>query len=182
MEYKHKQEAQQQDLSKMNRVLEKKATTDPLTGLYNRLYFNGQLKEELGRHNRYESPFCLIIFDVDDFKVINDTLGHVSGDYVLEELAALLSFEIRQTDILARWGGEEFVILVVENPLEAAITLAEKVRSKIEKHPFSIDKKVTCSFGVTQYRFDEEATECIIRADRALYKAKKTGKNKVCTA
>ncbi len=178
-EYKRTQKKQQADLARMNEVLEKKATTDTLTGLYNRQFFNTQLKDELTRYKRYTSPFCLVIFDVDDFKTINDTLGHVSGDHVLEELASLVSFEKRQTDILARWGGEEFVILVVENKREAALQFAEKLRHKIENHPFSIDRTVTCSFGVAEYRLDEEERDFIIRADKALYLAKNRGKNRV---
>ncbi len=178
-EYKRTQKMQREDLARMNQILEKKVTTDTLTGLNNRQFFNTQLKEELIRYKRYGGTFCLIIFDVDDFKAINDTLGHVSGDHVLEELSSLVAFEIRESDILARWGGEEFVILVLENSRDAAQIIAEKLREKIENHPFSIDQTVTCSFGVTEYCPHEEEVDFIIRADEALYKAKNEGKNRV---
>ncbi|MBC8438506.1 MAG: cache domain-containing protein [Deltaproteobacteria bacterium] len=177
--YKRTQKEQKDELEKVNAALQIKATTDPLTTLYNRGYFNHCLKNEMERSKRYGSALSLIIFDIDRFKQVNDTFGHLSGDIVLKELSFLCLAIIRDSDILARWGGEEFIILVPENDKAAIMPFAEKLRTLIEKHPFSIKTQVTCSFGVVQYIEEESKDDFIKRADQAMYKAKEEGRNKV---
>ena len=177
--YKKTQKDQQDELERVNAALKIKATTDPLTTLYNRGYFNHCLKNEMERSKRYGSALSLIIFDIDRFKQVNDTFGHLSGDIVLKELSFLCLAIIRDSDILARWGGEEFIILVPENDKAAIMPFAEKLRTLIEKHPFSIKTQVTCSFGVVQYIEEESKDDFIKRADQAMYKAKEEGRNKV---
>jgi len=177
--YKKTQKDQQDELERVNAALKIKATTDPLTTLYNRGYFNHCLKNEMERSKRYGSALSIIIFDIDRFKQVNDTFGHLSGDIVLKELSFLCLAIIRDSDVLARWGGEEFIILVPENDKAAIVPFAEKLRSLIEKHPFSIKTQVTCSFGVAQYMEEESKDDFIKRADQAMYKAKEEGRNKV---
>lgn len=177
--YKRTQKEQQDELEKVNADLEIKATTDHLTTLYNREYFNHCLKNEMERSKRYGSALSLIIFDIDKFKMVNDTFGHLSGDMVLKELSFLCLGIIRESDILGRWGGEEFIILAPENDKTAIVPFAEKLRKLIEKHPFSIEIRVTCSFGVTQHIEGETKDDFIRRADQAMYDAKHNGRNKV---
>ncbi|WP_457553152.1 sensor domain-containing diguanylate cyclase [Desulfobacula sp.] len=177
--YKKTQKDQQDELERVNKALEIKAITDPLTTLYNRGHFNYCLKNEIERSRRYGSALSLIIFDIDRFKRVNDTFGHLAGDSVLKELSFLCLEIIRESDILARWGGEEFIILAPENDQTKIASFAEKLRSLIEKYGFSIKTQVTCSFGVTQYIEKEDKDEFINRADKALYQAKQGGRNKV---
>lgn len=164
--------------------LERLSETDNLTQLYNRLKFNELLKLEVRRAHRYQSPLSLIMFDIDHFKRINDLWGHLAGDAVLVELAQTVKEQLRTTDVLARWGGEEFVILAVETGIEGALTLAEKIRGAIEGHSFregvETGGNVTCSFGVTEYREGDDLDALSRRADEALYDAKRSGRNRVC--
>lgn len=155
------------------------AETDRLTGLFNKGKFNEVLKKEVERAKRYKRPLSLIIFDIDHFKRINDTYGHKVGDEVLKELAKIIKSVIRKADFVARWGGEEFVILAPETDLDGALNLAEKLRQTVEKHQFPTVKNVTISLGVAQYIDGETPEEFIIRADMALYKAKENGRNRV---
>ncbi|HIE59298.1 MAG TPA: GGDEF domain-containing protein [Hydrogenothermaceae bacterium] len=150
-----------------------------LTGLFNKGKFNKVLKKEVERAKRYKRPLSLIIFDIDHFKRINDTYGHKVGDEVLKELAKIIKSVIRKADFVARWGGEEFVILAPETDLDGALNLAEKLRQTVEKHQFPTVKNVTISLGVAQYIDGETPEEFIIRADMALYKAKENGRNRV---
>lgn len=122
---------------------------------------------------------ALIFFDIDHFKRINDTYGHEAGDSVLQELSNIVSSMIRQTDIFARFGGEEFVILVHNNDIRTGRELADKIRSQIERHSFLQWGTVTCSFGVTQFHPDDTAERIIKRADDAMYAAKQAGRNRV---
>lgn len=177
--YKKTQKDQQEELERVNAALQIKATTDPLTTLYNRGYFNHCLKNEMERSKRYGAALSLIIFDIDRFKQVNDTLGHIAGDSVLKELSFLCLAIIRESDILARWGGEEFIILAPENDKIAIVPFAEKLRRLIEEHSFSVKTRVTCSFGVTQYIEEETKDDFIKRADQAMYKAKQNGRNQV---
>jgi GGDEF domain-containing protein len=119
--YKKTQKQQQNELERVNKILKIQATIDPLTKLYNRGYFNEGIEKEINRCERYGSALSLIIFDIDKFKIINDTFGHLAGDDVLKELSRLCETSIRSSDILARWGGEEFVILVPENNRESSL-------------------------------------------------------------
>lgn len=177
--YKKTQKEQQDELERMNKDLEIRAITDPLTTLYNRGHFNHCLKNEMARSKRYGSALSLIIFDIDRFKQVNDTFGHLAGDSVLKELSFLCLEIIRESDLLARWGGEEFIVLAPGMDRIKIVSFAEKLRILIEEHDFSIKTPVTCSFGVTQYSGEETKDEFVNRADKALYQAKQGGRNKV---
>jgi len=179
--YKKIQKEQRNEMERVNKILQIQATTDTLTELYNREYFNQGIAKEMVRSARYGSALSLIIFDIDDFKLINDTLGHLSGDEVLKDLALLCQTTIRLSDILARWGGEEFILLAPENDKKQTAVFAEKIRKAIEGYSFSIESQITCSFGVTQYIKGEDKDSFINRADQALYNAKQDGKNKVAS-
>ncbi|MCF8088895.1 MAG: diguanylate cyclase [Desulfotignum sp.] len=168
-----------QTLEAINELLEKQATTDALTGIFNRMKFNGSLTNEIQRAQRYSTPLSLIIFDIDHFKRVNDSYGHLAGDAVLKNLTQLVVSTLRETDIFARWGGEEFVIQTPETTLDGAIKLAEKLRSKIETHDFSEPEKITTSFGVTTLKKGDNTISLINRADEALYRAKEGGRNQV---
>lgn len=177
--YKTTQKRHRKRLEHLNKTLEIRATTDSLTKVYNRAYFNDRLLQEISRVDRYHTRLGLILFDIDFFKQINDTHGHLEGDRVLKRIARLCRENIRTSDILARWGGEEFVILIPENSCETDEVLAEKLRLIIQNHPFSDRYRVTCSFGVTGFISGEKPDEFIKRADKALYKSKKAGKNTI---
>ncbi len=168
-----------QTLEAINELLEKQATTDALTGIFNRMKFDKSLTSEIQRAQRYSSPLSLILFDIDHFKQVNDTYGHLAGDTILKNLTQLIVSNLRETDIFARWGGEEFVIQTPETALDGAIKLAEKLRSKIDNHDFSEPEKITMSFGVTTLKKGDNTISLINRADEALYRAKEGGRNQV---
>lgn len=158
------------------------ATTDTLMGINNRLKFAQVLGEEANRKRRTKTPMALAIFDIDHFKRINDTYGHDGGDEVLKALAHLISSKIRATDFFARWGGEEFVLLLRDNNCNAVMAAAEKLRNQIENTVFPAVGKVTCSFGVAAWEQGDTEEGFVARADKALYAAKKGGRNQViCT-
>ena len=161
--------------------LKRLSATDILTQIYNRMAFNDFLDAELQRTQRYKTGISLIMFDIDHFKVVNDTYGHLAGDEALKALVKVVQLSIRKVDILARWGGEEFMILAPEATLEAAQELAERLRKAIEIHDFSLTEKITVSLGVTTYRDQDSADSIIKRVDNALYRAKDKGRNRVET-
>jgi diguanylate cyclase (GGDEF)-like protein len=171
----------QEELQKANTFLDYHATRDALTKLYNRRRFNEFLEGEISKSHRYKTPFSLIMFDIDHFKKVNDTYGHNRGDVILKEIAQVVVGTIRKYDIFARWGGEEFMILVPNSSLEGTLLMAEKIRSAIEKYAFTEVGTVTCSFGVTEYKDGDSIDSLVIRADGALYKAKELGRNRVET-
>jgi len=158
------------------------ATTDLLTGLKNRRSFMMLANKELNRCERYQTPVSLIFCDIDFFKSVNDRFGHAFGDDVIRDFAKLLNENIRNHDCLARWGGEEFVILVVNSSQESANQLAEKLRQKIIAHIFGSNLAVTGSFGVAERKEKESFDDLCERADQAVYRAKSSGRNKVCVA
>lgn len=160
-------------------ALERMSVTDHLTQIFNRLKFENVLETEIQRARRHNRTFSLIMFDIDHFKKINDSFGHEAGDDVLRKLTRLISVHIRTIDMFARWGGEEFVILVVETHAEDAKSFAEKLRRDIESAGFS-SGSLTCSFGVTEYVKTDNTSTIIRRADDALYEAKRNGRNLVC--
>jgi len=166
-------------LRQANELLAHQATTDTLTGIHNRLCFNEMLIAETNRARRYSLPLSLIMFDLDHFKKINDTFGHGVGDHVLRETARLVSGHIREMDIFARWGGEEFMVLVPNNDLIQAAFVAEKLRGVIEAHDFGDNLKVTSSFGVAEFRAGDSDDVFAVRADEAMYRAKSNGRNRV---
>jgi diguanylate cyclase (GGDEF)-like protein len=166
-------------LQELARDLRFQATTDPLTGLSNRLRFNQALASEMLRSMRYETPLSLVLYDVDNFKSVNDTHGHQIGDKVLVQLSQFVPSLLRNTDLLARWGGEEFVILTPGSDGEMAYQAAEKLRKAVEQIKFDDIGTLTCSFGVAQYVFGDTAESLTSRADDALYRAKLNGRNQV---
>ncbi len=164
---------------KEKKKLERLATTDVLTKAYNRTKSEEILGREMERVKRYNHPLSMAIFDIDHFKKVNDTHGHIVGDNVLKCVATIVKENIRKIDHLIRWGGEEFVIVDPETDLRRAEALAERIRKVIENYPFDRAGKVTVSFGVTQFKEDDTEDTFIKRADDALYKAKKNGRNRV---
>ena len=157
--------------------------SDSLTGLYNRFYLEEALKSEASRCRRYQSEFSIAFFDIDHFKAVNDTLGHPAGDRVLISVANLLQSEKRTEDIVGRFGGEEFILILPGTQKYSALILAERIRNKIENMNLSFEGKpvqVTVSGGVATFPLDtdieKEIMEC---ADRALYRAKRQGRNQI---
>ena len=155
--------------------------TDQLTGIYNRVKFIKGLEKEINRVERYQSNLSLIMFDIDHFKEVNDNYGHDIGDQVLIKLTKLVSRLIRETDVFARWGGEEFMILTPHTNLNQAIELAERIRKTIQEAKMNKVDYITCSFGVTAFKPKSDADEDDFtkRVDNALYQAKENGRNQV---
>lgn len=158
---------------------EHEATTDYLTGLSNRAKFDRLFNDELLRARRYHQTFSLVLVDIDHFKMVNDDYGHLVGDMVLKAFAQLLSQNIRQTDSVARWGGEEFIILCPNTDKDGAMQLAEKLRQVIQNYCFTTIGHKTASFGVATYDPQLDALDLFRNVDRALYQAKNSGRNKV---
>jgi diguanylate cyclase (GGDEF)-like protein/PAS domain S-box-containing protein len=152
---------------------------DVLTGIYNRRAYEIKLEGMLNAAVRYKRPLSLIMFDIDDFKNINDMFGHATGDSVLKEIASAIKEGLRATDFFARIGGEEFMIITSETSLEMATNLAERFRAKIENYNFTIGTKITLSFGVSAYRESITKENLEYFVDLALYEAKQKGKNRV---
>lgn len=173
--------AKKHEMEARNEILLRQASIDGLTGILNRKRFEDALEQEIGKAVRYHKPLSLIMMDVDGFKEINDRHGHIIGDKILKQIARLVSDNIRIYDLFARWGGEEFTILVIETDLDKAAQLAEKLRKVIADGAFEIDSAVTCSFGVVQFKKPERSEDFIQRADEAMYGAKHTGRNRVST-
>ncbi|MBF0316924.1 MAG: diguanylate cyclase [Nitrospirae bacterium] len=159
--------------------LELATITDGLTGLYNKRYFNKILSTHITDGRRYGYPVSLIFFDIDHFKAVNDKYGHLSGDCVLKDLAKLVSCQIRDQDVSARWGGEEFVILMPHINLDVAVKIAQRLRMSIEGQTIC-DMQITSSFGVATYTDGETEEDFLNRADALLYEAKRSGRNTVC--
>ena len=178
------------ELEELNRILNEKASeyelmsvTDPLTRVYNRGKFELELKKEINRVTRYQTDyFSVIFFDIDNFKKINDTYGHLTGDKVLKSVTALLAKSLRLTDIFARWGGEEFAIIMSHTLLKDAAIAAEKLRKAIEKMEIEEVGNVTCSFGVYEFVQGDTVQSMMLKVDNLMYEAKKNGKNRVVTA
>lgn len=154
-----------------------RATHDELTSIYNRAFFSDNLHHEMEMMRRYKSPLSLIMLDIDHFKKINDTYGHYAGDEVLKQLAASVSVILRKSDTFARWGGEEFVILLPSTTRIQAELIGENLRRQIEQLAFRDVDRVTASFGIVELLKDEEAKSLLVRADEALYEAKVNGRN-----
>jgi diguanylate cyclase (GGDEF)-like protein len=173
---------------KLAQELKETSVRDYLTGLYNRRYLFDFLDKEVNRAQRYGVCFSAMIFDIDYFKKINDTYGHLSGDLVLKAISDRAAAMIRKTDLLARYGGEEFVVVMPQTETQGAATIAERLREAIEGMEIAIDGqtvKITVSVGVVTYvpQFDKLSIEEFIdKADKALYDAKSSGRNKVAIA
>lgn len=167
----------QEALARANEQLEEKASTDVLTGIANRRHFDDALLREVSRASRHSEPLSVVMFDIDHFKSVNDTYGHHVGDLVLTRLAQLVLSLLRDEDLLARWGGEEFVILLPQTTIDAGIEMAERLRRTVENDGFPSVGKITCSFGVTDLGPEDDEEILMERTDRAMYKAKESGRN-----
>ncbi len=155
------------------------ANIDALTQVYNRNMFNRLIKRKIVQAKTSAFSFVFIILDIDYFKKINDTHGHLVGDEILKSLALLIKNHTRDNDLFARWGGEEFV-LAFDVDMTRALEIAEHLRAYIEKEVFKGDYKITCSFGLTEYKDSDSLEDMIKRADKALYRAKESGRNRIC--
>lgn len=165
-----------------NKKLENLASYDTLTGLPNRRNFNEYFEKSLKLFKRDKSPRSIIFFDLDNFKMVNDTYGHLVGDNVLKRIAVILNLQIRDCDSISRWGGEEFLILLNDSNLEQTFQVAEKLRLSFENDlelKGMVKESVTASFGVTTFKEDDTIDKVISRADHGLYAAKNSGKNRV---
>ena len=167
---------------KVEEKLKKLATTDSLTQIYNRYEIDNAIKMKIARYRRYKETFCLLMFDIDHFKSVNDTYGHDAGDRVLKALSHLVYNHIRTTDIFGRWGGEEFMILLENTKTEEAFVIAEKLRKIVEASLIDGKYTITVSMGVAQYEEMESREELVKRVDKALYKAKEKGRNQIVVA
>ena len=161
------------------RTMARRADTDALTGILNRAGFNEAFSREFSRARRYHQPLSLVLLDLDHFKNVNDGHGHPAGDKVLEGTARLLESRVRESDLVARWGGEEFAILAPMTEAEGAVLLAEKMRGLMEVTQFGPVGAVTGSFGVAEMRPDDTVEAMLHRVDEALYSAKDSGRNQV---
>ena len=155
------------------------ATHDPLTKAYNRYGLDEIVEQKMHEFKRFKRDLSVIFFDIDHFKHVNDLHGHAAGDDVLVAIAKLTSLNIRDADIFARWGGEEFLVVLPETGLQSAVGLAEKLRVMIEIHKFDLPMDITCSFGVIQIEENESFMHALSRSDKLLYDAKAAGRN--CT-
>jgi len=167
--------ALQQQLEQSSHI----ANHDRLTSVYNRYMFEETLHKEISRARRYSRPLSLIMLDVDFFKEINDRYGHQTGDAVLREIASILQQSLRDSDLVARWGGEEFVIILPNTAREQALSAAENLRDILAHHRFAKEISITCSFGVTAYREGDSVDTLFTRIDKALYRAKEFERNNV---
>ena len=177
----------EQERGRLQETVEKaraEAFTDALTGLSNRHAFDRRLQEEYARWSRYGNPLSMIVIDVDHFKKVNDTYGHLAGDKVLHVIGAHLKNSTRTIDFTARFGGEEFVVLLPDTDIGGAKSVAEKIRQAVEQKPFrsgSSRVNITVSCGVASFQQGDGRKAPFERADEALYLAKRNGRNRCCS-
>ncbi|EDQ02256.1 sensory box/GGDEF domain protein [Shewanella benthica KT99] len=174
------------DLSNRIAFIEKlqhQVNTDNLTGLYNRNYFNSKLKDIYHQYKRFGHSFCVLMLDLDRFKMVNDSYGHLIGDKVLQEFSKKVQQVLREVDLLARFGGEEFIVLLPNTKLEAAKDVADRIRKRVSKQRVLSQNHepvtFTVSIGVAEIGTDDEKESIIKLADEALYRAKNNGRNRV---
>ncbi|NMH59899.1 GGDEF domain-containing protein [Alteromonas ponticola] len=178
--YEYTREISFKTISELSQKFEKQARHDPLTGLPNRRGMWEHLTYEYERSQRYRLNMTVLVCDIDHYKKVNDTLGHDGGDFILKEVATLMSEQLRKQDILARWGGEEFLILLPETNTQQAFIVAEKIRTQIENAEFTYNEQtlsVTVSFGIADASGKNQVDQAISEADGYLYKAKNAGRN-----
>jgi diguanylate cyclase (GGDEF)-like protein len=175
-----------EELKKKNKMLEEMAITDGLTNIPNYRYFIDKLEEEVKRGRRYSTPFTLLILDLDNFKEVNDTHGHRHGDFVLKEVARRLQHGLRETDILARYGGDEFALLLTQTDSEGGKNVADQVLERLALPIVAngIEHFIEASVGVvaSDTMLPASADELIVAADKALYMAKEKGGDQVYVA
>ncbi|WP_146027140.1 diguanylate cyclase [Bowmanella denitrificans] len=165
------------ELEASNKELQFLSDHDPLTKLHNRHFFNHCIDQDNRDPTQQQSS--LILLDIDHFKAVNDGYGHQVGDQILQELAQILRQCVREHDLAARWGGEEFVILCHNADIEDAVALARRIADKVEETSFSRNLAISCSFGIAEVRQHEPMQHCFERADKALYEAKSLGRNRI---
>jgi diguanylate cyclase (GGDEF)-like protein len=168
-------------LRRLNAELKRLSETDQLTGLYNRARLDSEYRVEFERAQRYARPLSLIMLDIDHFKRVNDELGHLSGDKVLVTVASIALLSIRNTDVLGRWGGEEFLVLCPEAGTADALVVAERIRAAVEGGSFPNGRRVSISAGVGTLVPGDTTDSLLQRADAAMYAAKNSGRNRVCS-
>ena len=182
--YQGRLDEAEKELEATSARLQETSFKDEVTGLYNRRFFTVRLEEELSRHRRFNHPVAIVLFDLDGFKAVNDELGHTVGDETLRDVAQILMKHSRGINVVSRYGGDEFAILLVETSKAGARLYADRIRQVISSYPYSHGKRITASFGVASLPDDEALTsEDLFRvADDALYVAKRGGKNQVAAA
>ena len=168
------------DRMQMLEKLQELAITDDLTRLFNSRHFYSQLENEIHRYNRYQRPLSLLMIDVDFFKELNDTCGHLAGDRILNKIAQLIVYCLRNLDTAYRYGGEEFTVILPETTCDSAMRVAERINQVVHDEVFDVvsDKKISVSIGVTGFSPGETISEFIRRADTAMYMAKDAGRNR----
>lgn len=172
-------------LSEMDRSLDLATRVDPMTGLANRRDIMEKMERELSRSERYGRTFSLMLLDLDNFKQLNAKYGYNDGDDVLVEVARVLMSCVRNEDVCARWGGEEFLFLLTETAIEGTTILARKILESISMTEFKANRpgiRITASIGVCEYQVGQSIYECVSRADKALRQAKQAGKNRIMVA
>jgi two-component system, cell cycle response regulator len=173
---------EQQKVFAQNLTLEELSNTDELTQLNNRRKFNSDLENEIELARRYRTSFSIVLLDIDFFKRVNDTHGHLLGDEILVQFSRLMQQEIRVADRCARWGGEEFIILLPNTSISGAINLADKLQDIFKNHSFPSGIQLTASFGIAEYKHGEDIKQLLSRLDKALYDAKKQGRDCIVIA
>ncbi len=168
----------QLELERKNTVLAEMSAIDGLTGISNHRVLIEFLKDGISEADRTKAPLSVALFDIDNFKSVNDSKGHVYGDQVLTDVAALIKKTVRENDLAGRYGGEEFMVVFPNTGIDSAVKIAERIRLTIEQYPFAEGMKITISGGVKQYE-GESFTELVHLADVKLYDAKKQGKNRI---
>lgn len=163
----------------VEKKLKHMATVDALTQIYNRRKFDELLDYEIQKSKRYGGSLSIVFCDIDNFKTINDTYGHDVGDEILKSFSLLLKENLRKSDFLARWGGEEFAILITNTSFDIVKSLVEKIKQEIESYKFDKVGNLTASFGVTNFENNDTNTNIIKRVDKALYRAKDLGRNRI---
>lgn len=168
------------DQSREKAIFEKIAKTDQLTGVLSRYSFEMLYAMEFERYQRTHRPFSLIMFDLDDFKKVNDTYGHATGDRVLQEVCGCIQHELRSIDKFSRWGGEEFIIILPETKKSEIQIIAERIRKSVESHDFGLNRPVTISLGGIEVNNEEkwESYHFLQKLDESLYNSKEEGKNR----
>lgn len=166
------------EIRKLSNVVNELATRDALTQLFNRRAIEQLIIQESQRIQREQPAYSLLMLDIDHFKQVNDRYGHKKGDYVLQQLANLLTLHTRNIDAVGRWGGEEFMVLLPDTDSNHALQTAERLRQLVAKHPFGLDEPTTISLGIATSQNDEPYHTLFQRLDKALYQAKNTGRNR----
>jgi diguanylate cyclase (GGDEF)-like protein len=173
-------------MQRQNQMLETLSVTDSLTGLYNRSKLDAILIDQLARYQRTQRPFALLMLDIDHFKTLNDTYGHIAGDDILKKVAQILLQSIRSVDYAARYGGDEFIIILVETSADRAATTAERIRAHVDNLRYRINASIvsiTVSIGIVECQAADTTTTAVFaRADNALYEAKRAGRNQAYCA